>query len=353
MKYSIIFFGICMIQPQICPIGYTQRTFIDNAREYNGNPRSIEVSVWYPAQLDDNNFPILQEDSIWRIEKAYKQAPIQKGIHPLILFSHGFSGSPFSNEWFAAGLAKAGFIVASVKHAGNSTNCMSLYHSFRPWNRPADMIIVLDNLLADSTLSSFINTEKIGMAGFSQGGVTALWIAGAQADLKPSNLEAQFSLINDALFMQQMFPGSDQKDILSIIPTFTAQDFEEANRSYKDERVKGIFSISPGLDERNIIFSQNTLSSILIPTCFVAGSAEDAEELASNTLFFVHHTPKASLHLIEGVAHLTFLNEGNRQGLENAPYLTHDEPDVNRPAIHQETLQLAILFFKELFAAPQ
>jgi len=47
------------------------------------------------------------------------------------------------------------------------------------WERARDLSAVIEDILADPTFTTPIDAERIGAAGFSQGGYTMIAIAGA------------------------------------------------------------------------------------------------------------------------------------------------------------------------------
>ncbi|HEY5917424.1 MAG TPA: hypothetical protein VIU13_08495, partial [Chryseolinea sp.] len=90
-----------------------QRTFSYEDKSRN---RKLTTEVWYPT-LEKSS----PEDASPFIRISTKRnASISGGIFPLILFSHGTGGGRLTVEWFCAGLASMGFIVAAVDHFGNT-----------------------------------------------------------------------------------------------------------------------------------------------------------------------------------------------------------------------------------------
>ena len=47
-------------------------------------------------------------------------ATIAEGLFPLVIISHGHAGSRFGHHDLAEQLARAGYVVAAVEHAGDS-----------------------------------------------------------------------------------------------------------------------------------------------------------------------------------------------------------------------------------------
>lgn len=77
-------------------------------------------------------------------------------------------------------MAEQGYIVVGIDHYGNTWKDYSEEISMNYWHRPLDISQTLDYLLNDSPFSSSIDSERIGFAGFSMGGLTGLWLAGGE-----------------------------------------------------------------------------------------------------------------------------------------------------------------------------
>ena len=106
--------------------------------------------------------------------------PDGAGPFPLILFSHGFSGSGARYATMLRALASAGYVVAAPDFPATSANAPGgpQREIDPPENQPADVRFVLSEMLrlnADKAdpLSGRIDPRRIGAAGHSMGaGVT-------------------------------------------------------------------------------------------------------------------------------------------------------------------------------------
>ena len=256
---------------------------------------------------------------------------------PLVLFSHGYSGEPYGNSWFAEYLASHGYIVASVRHSGNTYGDMILEISARPWNRSQDLRFALDQLLTDSPFKDAIDQNKIGVAGFSQGGVTSLWLAGIQANLTQESLHKHTQTIKDDPTWK------------AIHEHFTDQDIQTANASYKDKRIKAAFAMAPALDFDNWLFTNTKkISQVNIPVEIVTGASDTEVSLEKNASFFAANIPNSTLTILPGqITHWPFLNESTPEGKKINPAITIDDPSVDRAKIHEEVGAMALKFFNK------
>ena len=267
------------------------------------------------------------------------------------MFSHGYSGNPYANSWFAECLARKGYIVACVKHYGNTHPGMIPELSFRPWHRPQDLSFVLDQLLVHPTFKDHIDVTSIGAAGFSQGVLTALWLAGIRGNLIKDTIKKQFAFINDDFLSKLFFlhfKDIPRERLTNLLDNFTNDDFKHANASYRDKRIKAVFAMAPGLGGKNHMFTAEGLSQAEVPVAIVVGEADDIVSVDDNARFVAEHVSQSVLTVLSGkITHWTLLNEGTEEGRVAQPYLTVDDPSVNRAQVHEKVGELALKFFKK------
>jgi predicted dienelactone hydrolase len=114
-----------------------------------------------------------------------KDCPIKGTKLPLIIISHGRGGWFGQHNDVNEALADAGFIVAAINHPGDTVHDTSQSESLSNWSsRPADIVRLLDFLLDNWRDTAAIDSDKIGLFGFSKGGYTGLVLAGADPDMQ-------------------------------------------------------------------------------------------------------------------------------------------------------------------------
>ena len=115
--------------------------------------------------------------------------------YPLLLFSHGYGGSPLSSDYIDSILvfASYGYIVAAPFHGDPRVsdlipeNIGDLFYLLTHLDnfvamqalRPLALSATLDLLISDAQWSQHIDAGKVGGFGASQGGETLLLMAGA------------------------------------------------------------------------------------------------------------------------------------------------------------------------------
>lgn len=310
-----------------------QRTFSFEDKRRN---RKLITEVWYPTSeipSADENIPFI------RIPTA-RNAAISPGTFPVILFSHGTGGGRLTVEWLCAGLASYGFIVVAVDHFGNTYDNPIPIEFVKFWERPQDLTVVLNALLKTPELSSSMDVKRIGAAGFSLGGYTALALAGATMDYRA--LENYF----------KSETGKKEADIPEMPGLSSFLGKPEVYDSYKnapplqDKRIKSVFVMSPAIGQA--FPSKENFKDVTAPVYIVGAGNDQIAPLKTNAAHYAAMIKNAQYTVVgDEASHYVFLNEANDGLKTQAPLFFQDPPGVNRKSIHEQVLKLAIDHFKK------
>jgi acetyl esterase/lipase len=144
-------------------------------RLQRGKHRPLPTMVFYPAM------------SILAVGLGPTTGlPPALGRFPLVLYSHGLSGSPQRVARTLVGWAAAGFVVAAPSYPYTNEHT----RDYRRWDivhQPDDARFVLRSLLRlDDPLRASIDSDNIAAVGHSAGGytTTGLFVAGHDPRLK-------------------------------------------------------------------------------------------------------------------------------------------------------------------------
>jgi predicted dienelactone hydrolase len=135
----------------------------------------LQVTMIYPSEAPVKH---LVKGS-FEIDVAVDGAPT-RGLHRLVVMSHGTGGSALSDHTMAATLARAGFVVAQPQHAGDNHADVSRAGPASWDTRPREISAVIDALAVSPTWQPLLQLDKVGVHGMSAGGGTALVMAGAR-----------------------------------------------------------------------------------------------------------------------------------------------------------------------------
>ena len=113
----------------------------------------------------------------FEMQVASNAAPAD-GKFGLIVISHGAGGLALNHRDLAMALASHGYVVAAPTHPRGKDNDIS---GPGVWvGRPKQVSRVIDAVLEDTQLGPHIQRDRIGVVGHSNGGYTALAVAGAK-----------------------------------------------------------------------------------------------------------------------------------------------------------------------------
>ncbi len=317
-------------------IGQKSVTFTDESRN-----RPLLTEIWYPT-LDTltKNKPKENQKQLFKTIETIPNATILDEKFPLLLISHGTGGNRFSLTWFIEKMVKEGYIVVSLDHYGNSTFNKIPREFVKWWERAIDVQFILTNILNDHEIGGKIDTSRIGGVGFSLGGYTNIALAGGYVDRTVMENEG-----DNTRRLPAEFPKMDQA-IDFENDSLIVSSYRKYKNQVKDERMKAFFTMAPAIGFG--FHTTEQTNKITAPILIVAGKGDMVAPVKDNAEVYNSLIKTSKIHLFDkNIGHYIFLNESTEFGKKVAPLITIDNPLVNRKEIHEKTLELAIMFFKE------
>ncbi len=329
------------------PVGRMFLDFVDPARpNWTGTgPRPLATTVWYPAAETSAEEP--WSLGIFKFGTVAPGATILPSAEkfPLIIVSHGTGGAAAQLSWLAEQLATAGYMVTAVNHHGNTAaEDEYLAQGFMLWwERAADISRVIDNLLADPTFGPRIDTSKIGAAGFSLGGYSVLSVAGAITDRDRWKAFCADHADDPGCNLPPESPFSmEDLEALILDDSVVGESVARSAISHQDDRIRAVFAIAPVLGSS---FTLESLGDIDIPVRVVVGDQDDQALPDVTAVPVATAITRASLELLPGVGHYTFLAECTFKGRLFVKQLCTDPEGTDRRQIHNEVASDVLRFF--------
>jgi predicted dienelactone hydrolase len=316
------------------PVGIRQVDYVD----HHYGDRHMALAIFYPAVVDQATAKPFAMPYFIKLD-LYQDAEMAFAgtKHPLVMFSHGRGSNGLSYAWFAQNLAAHGYIVAAPYHYRANTYDQTIaYLANRLWQRPVDVSLDIDFLLGDPYWGKYVDADRIGVAGHSQGGFTALWLGGARVSAEK--------------FLAFQQGWRNNKQIPEHLRAELPLDPEPA-LNVEDRRIKAVFAMAPGIVQA---FGMDTdgLKQLNVPTYITVGEGDTQTPPKENAEFAAKYIPGAELVVIPGaVDHEIFVNECDDEGRDEFPEACKDAPGVDRAAIHDAVGKAALKFFDATLAS--
>ncbi len=258
--------------------------------------------------------------------------PPTPGLHPLVLISHGHGGSALGHHPLAVALAEAGFLVAAIEHAGDNHLDQSGFGTERVLlGRAWQMSSLLDTLLADPGWAAHIDPHRIGVAGFSAGGHTALALLGAEPD--PAH-RIRYCLQHP------------QDEELCLQPPADAPALQRRRR-LQDDRFGAAFVMAP----LAVFYDAQALAQVQRPVFVHAAMADDVLLPRWNALAV--RDGVAALRgwrAVVGAGHYVYLAPCPPALATALPALCSDPPGVDRRRVQAQLADEVIDFFQQTWS---
>ena len=324
--------------------------------------KELRCTIWYPAistAIETKQTIGPPDTPLFEAGSAAPDAQFEPALRrfPLVLLSHGSGGSAEQIAWLGTALARAGYIAVAVDHPGNNSREPYTAEGFVLWwERATDLSEVLDGVLADAEIGPHIDPERVGSAGFSIGGYTAMELAGAQTDIsilydlcreRTDNSQKPDKGVKDAdtavcLTPEMRNMGSPQQMLQAVRKT-SGDSLARSGDSFQDSRVKAVFAIAPAM---GMTFTDDSLRAIRLPVEMVVGNADPIAPARDNDDWIRMNVRGARETILPGgVMHYTFLDTCTPEGKAKLGTYCADNASVSRDAVHAKVAEMAVKFF--------
>lgn len=279
---------------------------------------------------------------------AMRDASAIPGAKPLVVISHGHGGSDLGHHDLAVYLASHGFVAATLQFPKDNYTDYQKYTGTPAVldGRPIEVKAAISMLFGNPHWKALIDPNKIGEAGFSAGGYTALLNVGAVP---------RFSRFIDYCKHHPQDPGicipmrRFQPHVEAAIATLQRDLDKWGNPD--DPRIKAAFVMAP----LSLIFDRAGLASIDRPVFLYDGGDDQVVRLKYNTL---HIAPLmktlVGIKIIPKAGHYVFLGPCSKQLAEEtlAQPICKVPPGVNRAEAIAQVDADALAFFRGTLHVP-
>ncbi|NRA55766.1 MAG: alpha/beta fold hydrolase [Gammaproteobacteria bacterium] len=302
--------------------------------ELNSNEdRPLKVTIWYPTKQTS---PIISvaENIAFVGTDVIKHAALPKQKYPLVLLSHGYRGSWRNLNWLATKLALKGFIVAAPDHPGTTTYNHLALQASQWWQRPQDLVRVLNYLLEDPAWRTAIDPKNVSAVGHSLGGWSVMQLVGAKFDRNTFNKQCR------------QYPNPRTCGLASELGLSSPQPQEPKSFNFYDARITKAVILDLGLARSFTITSLNNVNTAVM----ILGAGVDIGDLpqALESGYLAEHLPLLNRRykVYEQATHFSFMQlcKPNAVPLleEETPgdgIVCKDGADTTRQVLHSHILE--------------
>lgn len=328
---TILLLGLFSVQAEAMPaarmnwsVGYHRLTFTDPVDQ-----QPMHAFAFYPSTA------VAHSSRLEGFEvEASEDVNFAIGRFPLLVLSHGNTGTPLALHDLITSMVRKGFVVVAVLHPGdNYLDHSRLGALSNLYGRPMQVTEAISEALQDPMLSPYINPQEIGVIGYSAGGETALILSGARPDL-------------DRL-RQYCAEWPDDADACKARGELVVDRDDLA--PHEDPRVKALLLMAP----LSLMFGRQTLASVTVPTLIYAGDNDKLVAIDKNAGALARKlTNHPDYRLLPGAGHFVFMAPCSDEQKASAPALCNDAEGVDRVSIHHDLVKEAGTFFVEALSKP-
>jgi len=294
---AILLFGFMTTADAAPPsnVGYRTITLPDPV-----TGESFPVALWYPTAAGPAPLFVTGSLSLCRLPAILcrqiafgmpvaQDGPVAVGTFGLIVVSHGAGGMALLHRDLALALAAQGYVVAAPTHPRGTGDDMS---GVSVWvGRPKQVSRVIDVVLNDGRLGVRVERERIGLVGHSNGGYTALAVAGARPSPGAEGVHCR--------------EHPDDTAFCGAGGAATRKASREVGPlpELHDPRVRAIVLMAPNA----VRFTDEALARVTVPVLLYAAEKDNLTRLPYHGERLARTVPRVECVLVEGAGHFSFV----------------------------------------------
>jgi predicted dienelactone hydrolase len=258
------------------------------------------VALFYPTAVADRAVPM----GPWLPVVAPGAPASEARLKGLILLSHGTGGTELNHHNLGTRLARDGYLVAAVRHAGDNWQDRSLLASGRYFSeRPLQLSRVLDALLASPEWGPRIPADRIGAVGHSAGGYSVLALAGAEPDRQRSAQHCRTVQDDPGYCSLARGPAGAGATGLQAASAASAAAPDARPVSVPDRRIRAVVALAP----MAVVFTAESLAAITVPVRVIVAEHDAVLSGKYHGGHVVASLPSVQASTVAGAGHFAFM----------------------------------------------
>jgi predicted dienelactone hydrolase len=289
--------------------------------------KALQAGIWYPSNVQ----PALHPLGSFSQEVALNTPIAGQGL-PLILISHGTGESLASHFDTASALARAGMVVLAITHAGDNSQDQSYVgNRVNLIDRPRQIKVALDWTLSSWPGRINVNSNRVGIVGFSLGAFTSLVLLGGTPELaRMIQLCESNSGAPECGFIKKA-----HGDLLS--------SNADAPIWVRDARIKAAVIVAPAA---GYLFGPGDLRDVSAPIqLWRAQTDSQAPDPWNGAIIRDNLKVHPDSHAVPGADHFAFLPPCSESLAAAAPQICVDAAGFDRAAFHRAFNRAVVDFF--------
>ena len=311
---------VVQAEPQVhWSVGFHRLSFLDPLDD-----QPMRAIAFYPSAEAQG----LTKMGSYEVE-ATEDARIAIGRYPLLMLSHGNTGTPLALHDLATSLARKGFVVVAVLHPGDNYKDHSRLGTLSNlYGRPMQISAAISATLADADISPYVHDDQVGVIGYSAGGETALILAGAEPDLDRLRRYCQGRPEDHDACTTKGELIADRDDLVPV----------------SDSRVRALLLMAP----LSLMFGRQTLADVHVPVLLYSGENDSLVFPDMNADALARKLPmEPEFKVIPGAGHFVFMAPCTDEQMTAMPGLCTDAEGVDREDVHRDLIYEAGRFFSK------
>ena len=337
------------------PVGETHRVTTEKTAALRDAEHrdQLRVTIWYPATKDSVEQPLVigpADKPLLEVGSVAFDAPFADGgARPILLLAPGGGASARMVGWFGIAMARAGYVVIAVDHPGdNNMDVKTTAAMLLPWDRAKDLRSALAAAENDPVIGPHLDRARVGAAGVSWGGYTALVAAGARSfDFDRMSAFCTENPDDGTCHARPRgsVPMTDADQRKTLASPEVAAERARAGESHALPEVQAAFVMAPGPIQ---LLDPASLAAMRKPVSIMLGDDDIDVPPATNGLIAAKAIPGATLLRLPGVGHTDFLPDCTDAGRATFPqWCTFKVPQADT---HRQAIAAAQEFFARTLA---